>query len=144
MFNWRSTLPAVEDAGEYAMDQLLSAANSAAKSAREVSSQIETWATDGYESLRDAAKSEPAFWGTMALGVGGLIGGLYTLWRKQPRRSRGRRRSARTVAASSGMSSAMNRSTRSTGAAMTAAMAKAKAPRKRSAKKSSVRRKKAA
>ena len=109
MLNWRKTLPAVEDAGEYAMDQLLSAANSAAKSAREVSNQIEDWASDGYESIRSAARKEPeAFWGAVTVGMGALIGGLFALWRSSGRKPQ-RRRTARTMA----VRSAVTRSSRS-------------------------------
>ena len=102
MLNWRNTLSDVEDAGEYAIDQLLSAANSAAKSA-------ESWASDGYEAIRDAAKkNDAAFWGAISVGMGALMGGLFALWRssgQKPRR--GRRRSARTVATNSGMGRSM-------------------------------------
>ena len=105
MFNWRNTLSDVEDAGEYAMDQLRSAANSAARSARDVSGQIESWATDGYEAIRGAAKkNDAAFWGAISVGMGALMGGLFALWRssgRKPQRKRSRR--PRTMAASSGM-----------------------------------------
>ncbi len=140
MLNWRSTLPAVEDAGEYAMDQLLNVANSAAKSARDVSSQIESWATDGYETIRDVAKSEPAFWGALTIGMGALAGGLFALWRSSGSKPR-RRRSARTVAVASGMAG-MSRRMRSSGAAMPADIGKS-AP-KRARKGRLVRRKKKA
>lgn len=105
MFNWRNTLSDVEDAGEYAMDQLLSAANSAARSARDVSGQIESWATDGYEAIRGAAKkNDPAFWGAISVGMGALMGGLFALWRSSGQKPRRRRsRSPRTMAVSSGM-----------------------------------------
>lgn len=105
MLNWRSTRTGFEDAGEFAMDQLRSAADSAAKSAREVSSQIESWAADGYESIRDAAESEPAaFWSAVTIGMGALIGGMFAWWQTStPKRRRGRRPAARTMAAGSGM-----------------------------------------
>jgi hypothetical protein len=113
MLNWRNTLSDVEDAGEFAKNQMLSAANSAAKSAKGVSSQIESWATDGYEAIRDAAKrGDAAFWGAISVGMGALMGGLYALWRSSGRKpGRGRRRSARSMAVSSGM----GRKMRSTG-----------------------------
>ena len=139
MLKWRSTLPAVEDAGEYAMDQLVSAANSAAKSARDVSSQIESWATDGYKSIRHAAKSEPAFWGVMTVGIGAMIGGLYALWRSSGKKP-GRSRKARTMAVSSGMSSAMIRRMRAM-AGMPAGASKSTP--KRARKTRSIKRKKA-
>ena len=71
MFNSRSKNPA--------MDQLLS---SVGKSARHLSDQIDTWASDGYEAVRDAAKSDAAFWGAISVGIGAAAGGLYALWRK--------------------------------------------------------------
>jgi hypothetical protein len=116
MLNWRNNRSGLEEAGEYAMDQLRNVANSAAKSARDVSSQIESWATDGYDSLRDVAESEPAaFWSGVTIAMGALAGGLFAWWQttgRKPRRSR--RLSARTMAASSGMT----RSKRSMGGAM--------------------------
>ncbi len=116
MLNWRNNRSGLEEAGEYAMDQLRSVANSAARSARDVSSQIESWATDGYESLRDVAESEPAaFWSAITIGMGALAGGLFAWWQTSgSKQRRGRRRSARTVAARSSIS----RSKRSMGAAM--------------------------
>jgi hypothetical protein len=128
MLNWRNNRSGLEEAGEYAMDQLRSVANTAAKSARDVSSQIESWATDGYESLRDAAESEPAaFWSAVTIGMGALAGGLFAWWQtsgSKPRR--GRRRSGRTVA----VVSVTKRSRRSTGAAMNGA-GMSKRPRRR-------------
>lgn len=116
MLNWRNNRSGLEEAGEYAMDQLRSVANTAAKSARDVSSQIESWATDGYDSLRDVAESEPAaFWSGVTIAMGALAGGLFAWWQttgRKPRRSR--RRSARTMAVRSGM----NRIKRSMGAGM--------------------------
>jgi len=61
------------------MDQLLS---SVGKSARQLSDQIDTWASDGYEAVRGAAKSDAAFWGAISMGIGAAAGGLYALWRK--------------------------------------------------------------
>lgn len=119
MLNWRNNRSGLEEAGDYAMDQLRNVANTAAKSARDVSSQIESWATDGYESIRDAAESEPAaFWSAVTIGMGALAGGLFAWWQTsgtKPRR--GRRRSAKTMAARSGMS----RSRRSMGTSMNGA-----------------------
>ena len=60
------------------MDQLLS---SVGKSARQLSDQIDTWASDGYEAVRGAAKSDAAFWGAISMGIGAAAGGLYALWR---------------------------------------------------------------
>jgi hypothetical protein len=91
MFNKRSTLSELGDAGDYAMDQLLSAANSVGKSARQVSSQIEDWANDGYETVRDAAKSDAAFWGAISLAMGAAAGGLFSLWRFASNDPRGKR-----------------------------------------------------
>ena len=128
MLNWRNNRSGLEEAGEYAMDQLRSVADSAAKSARDVSSQIESWATDGYESLRDAAESEPAaFWGAVTIAMGALAGGLFAWWQtsgSKPRR--GRQRSARTMAVRSGM----NRVKRAVGAGTNGA-GMAKKPRRR-------------
>ncbi len=111
MLNWRNTLPDLEEAGDFAMDQL----RGAAKSARDVSSQIESWATEGYEAVRDAARNnDAAFWGAVSVGMGALMGGLFALWRssgKKPRRSR----RPRTMAASSAMGSRTSRSMRSMG-----------------------------
>lgn len=128
MLNWRNNRSSFEEAGEYAMDQLRSFANTAAKSARDVSSQIESWTTDGYDSLRDAAESEPAaFWSAVTIGMGALAGGLFAWWQTSgTKQSRGRRRSARTVAVRSGR----NRSSRSMGAGMNGA-GKSKRPRRR-------------
>lgn len=116
MLNWRNNRSGLEEAGEYAMDQLRSVANTAAKSARDVSSQIESWATDGYESIRDVAESEPAaFWSAVTIGMGALAGGLFAWWQtsgSKPRR--GRRRSARTMAVRAGV----GRSKRSMGSTM--------------------------
>lgn len=116
MLNWRNNRSGLEEAGDYAMDQLRNVANTAAKSARDVSSQIESWATDGYESLRDVAESEPAvFWSAVTIGMGALCGGLLAWWQTSGRKPRrGRRRSARTMAVRSGMT----RSKRSMGATM--------------------------
>lgn len=135
MLNWRNTLPDFDDAGEYAMDQLRSVANSAAKSARDVSGQIESWATDGYESMRDAAEAEPAaFWGAVTVAMGALAGGLFAWWQSSGRKpQRGRSRTTRAMAARSGV----NRTMRSVGAAMTS-VAKSKTPRKRSRRTSRV------
>ena len=128
MLNWRKTLPAVEDAGEYAMDQLMSAANSAAKSARGVSNQIGDWASDGYESIRSVAKKEPeAFWGAVTVGMGALIGGLFALWSSSGRKPR-RPRVRRTMA----VRSAIGRSARS----MTAGMGKTRRKRSRRSRQS--------
>ena len=128
MLNWRNNRSGFEEAGEYAMDQLRNVANTAAKSARDVSSQIESWATDGYESLRDVAESEPAaFWSAVTIGVGALAGGLFAWWQtsgSKPRR--GRRPMARTMSARSGM----NRIKRSMSAAMNGAGV-SKKPRRR-------------
>ena len=79
MFNSRSKSPA--------MDQLLNAAHGVGKSARQLSNQIETWANDGYESVRGAARSDAAFWGAISMGIGAAAGGLYALWRTTDRRS---------------------------------------------------------
>ena len=116
MLNWRNNRSGLEEAGEYAMDQLRSVANTAAKSARDVSSQIESWATDGYESIRDVAESEPAaFWSAITIGMGALAGGLFAWWQtSSTKQRRGRRRPARTMATRSGMS----RSKRSMATAM--------------------------
>src|SRR5438105_414807 len=80
MLNWRSTLPDIEDAGEYAMDQLLSAAKSVSKSA-----------SDGYKSLTGTRKSDAAFWGAITLGMGACAGGLFALWRFASSNPRGKR-----------------------------------------------------
>lgn len=79
MFSSRRKNPAV--------DQLLSAAHGVGKSARQLSNQIETWASDGYESVRYAAKSDAAFWGAISMGIGAAAGGLYALWRKVDQKS---------------------------------------------------------
>ena len=80
MLNWRSTLPDIEDAGGYAMDQLLSAAKSVSKSA-----------SDGYKSLTGTRKSDAAFWGAITLGMGACAGGLFALWRFTSSNPRGKR-----------------------------------------------------
>lgn len=131
MLNWRNTLPDFEDAGDFAMDQL----RTAAKSARDVSSQIESWATDGYEAIRDAAKNnDAAFWGAVSVGMGALMGGLFALWRSSGQKpSRGRK--ARTVAANSGIGT---RSMRSMGSMATE---KGKSSAKRSRRTTRSRRK---
>src|SRR5579872_3127802 len=87
MFKRRSTLSDIEDAGEYAMKQVRTAAKSVGKSARQVSGQIEDWASDGYEAVRGAAKSDAAFWGAVVAGMGGLFG----LWRFAAKDPRGKR-----------------------------------------------------
>jgi hypothetical protein len=91
MFNRRSTLSDIEDAGEYAMKQVLSAANSVGKSAKQVSNQIEDWANDGYDAVRGAAKSDAAFWGAITVGMGACVGGLFSLWRFAAKDPRGKR-----------------------------------------------------
>jgi hypothetical protein len=110
MLNWRNTLPDLEDAGDFAMDQL----RSAAKSARNASSQIESWASDGYDAIR---KNDAAFWGAVSVGMGALMGGLFALWRSSGTKPR-RGRRARTVAAISAMGSRGSRSMRSKGTGM--------------------------
>lgn len=91
MFNRRSTLSDIEDAGEYAMNQILNAANSVGNSAKQLSSQVEDWASDGYDAVRDAAKSDAAFWGAITVGVGACVGGLFSLWRFAAKDPRGKR-----------------------------------------------------
>ena len=76
MFNSRNKNPA--------MDQLLS---NVGKSARQLSDQIDTWATDGYEAVRVAAKSDAAFWGAISMGIGAAAGGVYALWRRMDQKS---------------------------------------------------------
>jgi prophage DNA circulation protein len=80
MLNWRSTLNDVEDAGEYAMDQLLSAADSVGKSAR-----------DGYKAVVKGAKSDAAFWSAITVGMGACAGGMFALWRFATGNPRGKR-----------------------------------------------------
>ena len=87
MLNWRSTLPDLEDAGDFARDQL----RSVSKSAKEVSSQLESWANDGYGAVRDAARSDAAFWGAITVGMGACIGGMYALWTTATKSPQGKR-----------------------------------------------------
>ena len=132
MLNWRNTLPDLEDAGDFAMDQL----RNAAKSARDVSGQIESWATDGYEAIRDAARNnDAAFWGAVSVGMGALMGGLFALWRSSGGKPR-RGRKPSTMAVSSAIGSRSSRSTRSMANGM------AKSTRKRSRKTTRARRRK--
>ena len=80
--NLRNPLPAIENAGEMAADRVKKAANSAAQAAKDATSQVEDWAKDGYGSAREAVKTKPFMWGAASLGLGALMGGLYTLWRR--------------------------------------------------------------
>jgi len=68
MFNNSSSVPEV----------VIKTANSAAKSAKEVSDQLEKWAKDGYGSARNVVTSGPFLWSAASLGVGA---GLIALWR---------------------------------------------------------------
>jgi hypothetical protein len=89
MLNLRNTVATVEEAREAAMEHASKVANSAAKSAKEISSQAEQWAKDGYGSAREAMKTGPFKWGAVSLGFGAVMGGLFALWRrtaKTPRR----------------------------------------------------------
>ena len=87
--NLRNPLPAIENAGEMAADRVkkaansaAQAANSAAQAAKDATTQLEDWAKDGYGSAREAVKTKPFMWGAASLGLGALMGGLYTLWRR--------------------------------------------------------------
>jgi hypothetical protein len=76
--NLRNKLPEIEEAGDAALNRVVSAANSAAQTARDASGHLEGWAKDGLDSM----KMRPFMWGTASLGVGALLGGLFALWRK--------------------------------------------------------------
>jgi hypothetical protein len=82
MLNLRNTAPAVDGAREAAKERATKVVNSAAQSAKDISSQVEQWAKDGYGSAREAMKTEPFKWGALSLGFGALVGGLFTLWRR--------------------------------------------------------------
>lgn len=77
MLNWRNNRSGLEEAGDYAMDQLRSIANGAAKSAR-----------DGYKAV---GGDDAAFWGAISLGMGACAGGLFGLWRFATKNPRGKR-----------------------------------------------------
>jgi len=76
--NLRNPLPAIENAGEMAKKM----ANSAAQAAKDAKGQLEDWAKDGYGAAQDIVKTKPFMWGAASLGLGALMGGLYTLWRR--------------------------------------------------------------
>jgi hypothetical protein len=68
MFERRSTMP----------DAIVKTANSAAKSAKDVSDQLEKWAINGYGSARNVVTSGPFLWSAASLSLGA---GLFALWR---------------------------------------------------------------
>ena len=65
-----------------ARDSVMRAANQTAASAKEMGEQLEDWAKDGYEAVRE----RPLLWGAASLGIGALIGGLYALWQREANR----------------------------------------------------------
>jgi hypothetical protein len=84
--NLRNKMPSIDEAAEVARDSVIWAANQTAASAREMgeqlSEQLEDWAKDGYEAVRE----RPILWGAASLGVGAVIGGLYALWQREAKR----------------------------------------------------------
>jgi hypothetical protein len=84
----------IEDARGVALNRVMSAANAAAQSAKEASDELEAWTKDGLDSM----KARPVMWGAAAsLGMGALVGGLFTLWRK-PKRAQVKTMAARSRA----------------------------------------------
>lgn len=102
LINLRNRLPDIEEASGAAFNRAVNAANTAAKSAKdasskiakEASSQMEGWAQDGLDSMR----TRPFLWGTASLGMGALMGGLYALWQRKPKRAAAKTMPARTRA----------------------------------------------
>jgi hypothetical protein len=99
--NLRNKMPSIDGAAEVAKDSVMRAANQTAASAREMGEQIEDWAKDGYEAVRD----RPILWGAASLGIGALIGGLYALWQREAKRET--RPNGKTMAARSRTKHAM-------------------------------------
>ena len=93
--NLRNKMPSFEEAADVAKDSVMRAANRTAMSAREMGGQIEEWAQDGYDAVRE----RPILWGAASLGVGALMGGLYALWQRETKR--GTRTNGKIVAARS-------------------------------------------
>ena len=90
--NLRNPMPAIEDAGEIAVESVKKAADRASKAAKDASHQLEDWAKDGYSSARDAVKTKPYILGVASLGIGAVIGGLYALWQRGGTRKRAARK----------------------------------------------------
>jgi hypothetical protein len=88
MLNLRNTTPATEQAKDAAIERASKAADKAAKSAKEISGQLERWAKDGYGSAREAMKSGQFKWGAASLGFGALVGGLFALWQRNAKAQR--------------------------------------------------------
>jgi hypothetical protein len=86
--NLRNPMPGIENAGEMAVESVKKAADRASKAAKDATGQLESWAKDGYDSARDAAKTKPFMLGAVSLGFGALIGGLYALWQRGGARKR--------------------------------------------------------
>src|ERR1700680_107841 len=69
-------------------DMVIKTANSAAKSAKDVSDQLAQWARGGYGSARNVVTSGPFLWGAASLGFGA---GLVALWQSSKPGRRGKR-----------------------------------------------------
>jgi hypothetical protein len=87
LINFRNRLPDIEETGGAAFNRVVNAANTAKDASRqmakEASSQMEGWAKDGLDSMR----TWPFLWGAASLGMGALMGGLYALWQRKPKRA---------------------------------------------------------
>lgn len=118
--NLRNRLPDIEETGGAVVNRVVSAASSAAQTARGASGQLEGWAKDGLDTM----KTRPLMWGTVSLGLGALMGGLFALWRK-PKRIAAKTMPARAHA---------KRTLRAAARPTIAEAAKAKAPKKRALK----------
>ena len=71
-------LPAIENASE----AVRKAAMSAAQAAKDATCQVEDWAKAGYGSARDVVTTKPLVIGAASLGLGAIMGGLYSLWQR--------------------------------------------------------------
>jgi hypothetical protein len=133
LINFRNRLPDVEEAGGAAINRVVNAASSAAKSAmdassqmaKEASSQMDGWAKDGLDSMR----TRPFLWGTASLGVGALMGGLFALWQRRPKRAAAKTMPARARAKQTLRKVAKAKSNGANGHAPKKRARKAKSPR---------------
>ena len=81
--NLRNKMPSMDKAADMAKDNVMRVANHTVASARDVGGHIDEWTKDGY----DAVRARPLMWGVASLGFGALMGGLYALWHREPKRA---------------------------------------------------------
>jgi len=80
----RNPLPGIENASE----AVRKAAMSAAQAAKDATCQVEDWAKAGYGSARDVVTTKPLVVGAASLGLGAIMGGLYSLWQRGAAKAR--------------------------------------------------------